>query len=114
MVQFRYEGYTVSKLVAIAKSGSDEEKSWVAQEAAWREWADAYTLTGAVPYSILSDGVIIHPITCNPQQGRPKDRQPNPTDPPPPPRPIVAGGGASGGGGGSWIPIGNGEFELTW
>jgi hypothetical protein len=107
---FRYTGYTLSQLFGIARNGSDEEKSSAAQEVAWREWADAYTMSFASPYSILPDGVIIAPITCNPQQGRPKDRQPPNTDPPPP-RPIVAGGG----GGGSWVPIGNnGDLQLVW
>ena len=101
---FKYEGYTVSELTAIA---ADEKEA--VQEAVWREWALQYT--GAyILYKGTPKGDIITTFAPEPDQnGRPGDRQPQP----PPPRPIVAGGGASGGGGGTWQPTGNpGEFVL--
>jgi len=99
---FKYEGYTVSELTAIA---ADEKEA--VQEAVWREWALQYT--GAyILYKGTPKGDIITTFAPD-QNGRPGDRQPQP----PPPRPIVAGGGASGGGGGTWQPTGNpGEFVL--
>ena len=124
---FKYEGYLLSRLVAIAKdaSSTDQEQSDVLKEVLWREWAEAYTRElPENPYGILLTGFVSSPITCSPQGGgRPKDRQPVNQDPPP--RPIGAvgggiggigggsGGGSGGGGGYGWMPLPNGDYQLV-
>lgn len=83
----KYTGYSLSQLAAICLEGG-EDGSDALKETAWREHMAIYDS------GVLATGVLTEPCTCNPQGGRPDDRNP---PPPPPKRP-----GAGGGGGGTW------------
>lgn len=95
---FKYEGYAISTLAGMAKNGDQD----AVNEIAFRNWAYVYLPVGEQG-GFLASGQNTSPFTCNPQQGRPADRQPPNVDPPP--RPKLSGGGSAGGGGGTWKPL---------
>jgi len=99
--EFKYEGINIKEL-----DGLDDP--FAQMEVSWRIWAQQY-----VNFDILTYGVNIAPIFCNPILGRPSDREPKP----PVPRPIVGGlgGGVIAGLGGTWKKINdNNDYQLIY